>query len=45
VALAGVHAFDFAIRGDLETLFGAAMSFQFQFWLRRIPWHGLKCSP
>ena len=45
VALAGVHAFDFAVRGDFETLSGAAMGFQFQFWFRRIPWHGLKCSP
>ncbi len=45
VAFAGVHAFDFAVRGDLEALFGAAMRFQFQFWFRRIPWHGLKYSP
>jgi hypothetical protein len=44
VALAGVHTFDFAVRGDLETLFGAAMGFQFQFWFRRIPWHDLKVS-
>jgi hypothetical protein len=44
VAFAGVHTFDFAVRGDLETLFGAAMGFQFQFWFRRIPWHDLKVS-
>jgi hypothetical protein len=40
-----VHAFDFAVRGDFETLSGAAMGFQFQFWFRRISWHGLKYSP
>lgn len=45
VAFAGVHAFYFAVRGDLETLFGAAMSFQLQFWFRRISWHDLKNSP
>jgi len=28
VALARVHALDFAVRGDFETLFGAAMGFQ-----------------
>jgi hypothetical protein len=44
VALAGVHAFNFAVRGDFETLAGAAMGFQFQFWFRGIPWHSLKCS-
>jgi hypothetical protein len=44
VALAGVHAFDFAVRGDFETLAGAAMSFQFQFWFRGISRHDLKCS-
>jgi hypothetical protein len=40
-----VHAFDFAVGGDFEALFGATMGFQFQFWFRRIPWHGLKVSP
>jgi hypothetical protein len=29
-----VHAFDFAVRGDFETLAGTAMGFQFQFWFR-----------
>jgi hypothetical protein len=45
VAFAGMHPFDFAVRGDLETLSSAAMGFQFQFWFRRIPWHDLKYSP
>ena len=45
VAFARVHAFDFTVRGDFETLLGAAMSLQFQFRFRRIPWHDLKYSP
>jgi hypothetical protein len=44
VALAGMHPFDFAVRGDFEALPCAAVGFQFQFWFRRIPWHDLKCS-
>jgi hypothetical protein len=34
VALAGVHPFDFAVRGDFETLSGAPMSLQLQFRFR-----------
>jgi len=45
MALAGVHPFNFAVRGYLETLSGATMSLQLQFWFGRIPWHDLKCSP
>ncbi len=39
MALAGVHANDFAGRCNLETLGGAAMRFQFLLWLSRISRH------
>ena len=44
VTLARMHPENLAIRGDLETLFCAAMGLQFQFWFRRIPWHRFKYS-
>jgi hypothetical protein len=39
MTLARMGAPDFAGRGDFETLGGAAMCFQFLFWLRGISWH------
>jgi len=39
MAFAGMGAHDFAGRCDFETLGGAAMRFQFLFWLCRISWH------
>src|SRR5712672_843553 len=39
MAFAGMGAHDFSACGDFETLGGAAMGFQFLFWLLRISWH------
>src|SRR5882762_9562550 len=39
MAFAGMRAHDFSACGDFETLGGAAMGFQFLFWLLRISWH------
>ncbi len=45
VALARMHANDFAIRGNLKTLTRAAMGLQLQFWFQRIAWHCFESSP
>src|SRR5712675_1448324 len=39
MTLAGMGAHDFSACGDFETLGGAAMCFQFLFWLLRISRH------
>src|SRR5712671_3516575 len=44
MTLAGMGAHDFSACGDFETLGGAAMGFQFLFWLLRISRHLQKSS-
>jgi hypothetical protein len=45
VTLAGMHADNFAIGGDLETLARAAMGLQLQFGFLPITWHCFESSP
>src|SRR6266568_7408072 len=44
VALAGMPALDLAVRRELETLPGATVRFQFQFWFRSVSGHLCKSS-
>jgi hypothetical protein len=42
MALAGVHANDFAGCGYLEALCGAAVGLELQLWFRLVSWHCVK---
>jgi hypothetical protein len=41
MALAGMHAKDFATGGDFEAFRGSAMGLEFLFWFRSVSWHCL----